>query len=125
MLARRQFLRMNQQQASAVMRAIAVRGYATPAGPPPTNFRTSRQVMWPGEKDSTLDKLGKYFLLTEMARGMYVLLEQFFRPPYVFFRGVWISRGAIGSRMDGLLTFGPDTPSTTPSKRFASACPPR
>jgi len=27
--------------------------------------------------------MGKFFLMTEMARGMYVLLEQFFRPPYV------------------------------------------
>jgi hypothetical protein len=30
-----------------------------------------------------MDRVGKYFLLTEMARGMYVVLEQFFRPPYV------------------------------------------
>ena len=59
------------------------RGYATPKGPPPANFRTSQRVEWVWEKDSTLDRLGKYFLMTEMARGMYVLLEQFFRPPYV------------------------------------------
>ena len=30
-----------------------------------------------------MDKAGKYFLLGEMARGMYVVLEQFFRPPLV------------------------------------------
>jgi hypothetical protein len=30
-----------------------------------------------------MDRVGKYFLLTEMARGMYVVLEQFFRPPCV------------------------------------------
>ena len=60
------------------------RGYATPKGPPPQNFRTSRPVEWHWDKDSMLDRLGKYFLMTEMARGMYVLLEQFFRPPYVF-----------------------------------------
>lgn len=59
------------------------RGYATPNGPPPVHFRTSRHVEWPWDKDSTLDRLGKYFLMTEMARGMYLLLEQFFRPPYV------------------------------------------
>jgi len=29
------------------------------------------------------DQAGNYFLLTEMMRGMYVVLEQFFRPPYV------------------------------------------
>lgn len=85
MLARRQLLAARPVMRAAVAMHNA-RGYATPSGPPPTNFRTSRQVMWPGDKDSTLDKLGKYFLLTEMARGMYVLLEQFFRPPYVFSR---------------------------------------
>jgi NADH dehydrogenase (ubiquinone) Fe-S protein 8 len=60
-----------------------MRGYATPSGPPPKNFRISREVEWPWDKEKTLDRLGKYFLLTEMARGMYVLMEQFFRPPYV------------------------------------------
>jgi NADH dehydrogenase (ubiquinone) Fe-S protein 8 len=61
------------------------RGYATPKGPPPANFRTSRPVEWHWEKDTTLDRLGKYFLMTEMARGMYVLLEQYFRPPYTIY----------------------------------------
>jgi NADH dehydrogenase (ubiquinone) Fe-S protein 8 len=32
-------------------------------------------------EDSALDKAGKYFLLTEIVRGMYVVLEQYFRPP--------------------------------------------
>jgi len=36
---------------------------------------------WDQSKESTLDKAGKYFLLTEMARGMYVVLENYFRPP--------------------------------------------
>jgi NADH dehydrogenase (ubiquinone) Fe-S protein 8 len=61
-------------------KAVSQRGYATPMGPPPQGFRTSKPVEWAGDKDSTLDRLGKYFLMTEMARGMYVLLEQFFRP---------------------------------------------
>jgi NADH dehydrogenase (ubiquinone) Fe-S protein 8 len=30
-----------------------------------------------------MDKASNYFLLTEIFRGMYVVLEQFFRPPYV------------------------------------------
>lgn len=57
------------------------RGYATPKGHLPENFRQSKRIEWHWDKDSTLDSLGKYFLMTEMARGMYVLLEQFFRPP--------------------------------------------
>jgi NADH dehydrogenase (ubiquinone) Fe-S protein 8 len=30
-----------------------------------------------------MDKTSNYFLYTEMLRGMYVVMEQFFRPPYV------------------------------------------
>ena len=30
-----------------------------------------------------MDKASNYFLLTEMMRGMYIVMEQFFRPPYV------------------------------------------
>lgn len=66
-------------------RIIAARGYATPAGPPPSGFRQQPYKRWDQEEESTLDKLGKYFLLTEMARGMYVLMEQFFRPPYTIY----------------------------------------
>jgi NADH dehydrogenase (ubiquinone) Fe-S protein 8 len=60
---------------------VARRGYATPAGPPPKNFRLRPPTTWDQEKESTFDKVGKYFLLTEMMRGMYLLMEQFFRPP--------------------------------------------
>jgi NADH dehydrogenase (ubiquinone) Fe-S protein 8 len=74
MLASPTFYQQQQQQ----------RGYATPKGAPPQNFRMSKKTEWVWEKDSLLDRLGKYFLMTEMARGMYVLLEQFFRPPYVY-----------------------------------------
>lgn len=89
MLARRQLVGApNASLAVAANRLWAAahqqqRGYATPMGPPPKNFRTSRQTEWPWDKETTLDRMGKYFLLTEMARGMYVLMEQFFRPPYV------------------------------------------
>ncbi|KAM3070089.1 ndufs8, ubiquinone oxidoreductase 23 kd subunit [Clarireedia jacksonii] len=54
---------------------------ATPTGPPPAGFRLPKPVRWDQQKDSTMDKAGKYFLMTEMVRGMYVVLEQFFRPP--------------------------------------------
>jgi NADH dehydrogenase (ubiquinone) Fe-S protein 8 len=59
------------------------RSYATPSGPPPKGFRLPPPRRWDEKKESTIDALGKYFLLTEIARGMYVVLEQFFRPPYV------------------------------------------
>lgn len=51
---------------------------ATTEGAPPTNFRLSK----PSAPESVWDRAGNYFLLTEMLRGMYVVLEQFFRPPY-------------------------------------------
>lgn len=54
---------------------------ATPSGPPPKGFRLGRVERWDEGKESSLDKAGKYFLLAEMMRGMYVVLEQFFRPP--------------------------------------------
>jgi NADH dehydrogenase (ubiquinone) Fe-S protein 8 len=59
------------------------RRLATPSGPPPKGFRLPRVRRWDESKESAFDKAGNYFLLTEMLRGMYVLLEQFFRSPYV------------------------------------------
>ena len=55
---------------------------ATPSGPPPPGFRLPRMPRWNEKKESALDQAGRYFLMTEMMRGMYVVLEQFFRPPY-------------------------------------------
>ena len=54
---------------------------ATPAGVSPTQLRVNRPPRWDEEEESTLDKASKYFLMTEIFRGMYVVLEQFFRPP--------------------------------------------
>jgi hypothetical protein len=59
---------------------------ATPSGPPPAGFRMPVPKRWDEGKESSLDKAGKYFLMTEIFRGMWVVLEQFFRPPYVHFR---------------------------------------
>lgn len=87
MLARRQ-LTTSSSLVAARLFVAQQRGYATPQGPPPANFRTSRQVKWTWDNESTLDRVGKFFLMTEMARGMYVLLEQFFRPPYVYSIGI-------------------------------------
>jgi NADH dehydrogenase (ubiquinone) Fe-S protein 8 len=77
--------RASPAMASRIIAAAAVRGYATPAGPPPKGFRQLPYKRWDEDSESSLDKLGKYFLLTELFRGMYVLLEQFFRPPYTIY----------------------------------------
>jgi hypothetical protein len=66
--------------------ALARRTYATPAGQPPSrHFRPPPETTWENDKSSLLDRAGKYFLMTEIARGMYILLEQFFRPPYTIY----------------------------------------
>lgn len=92
------------QPMMAVMQAV--RNYATPHGPPPKNFRLKPAPTWEQEKEGTFDKIGKYFLLAEMARGMYVLLEQFFRPPYTIIIPSRRDPSALGSavnmRSDGI-----------------------
>ena len=60
--------------------STTIRRAATPAGPPPPGFRLPKPKRW-DEGEGALDRAGKYFLLLEMFRGMYVSLEQFFRPP--------------------------------------------
>lgn len=78
---------------------IAKRGYATPLGPPPKGFRPPPLKKWDEEEEGTFNKAGKYFLLAEMARGMYVLLEQFFRPPYTIYYP--FEKGPISPRFRG------------------------
>jgi len=67
--------------ANAAFFSSTARRLATTEGPPPQNFRLPRQQRWNEGTESTMDRAGNYFLLTEMLRGMYVVLEQFFRPP--------------------------------------------
>ena len=56
---------------------------ALPHGPPPDGYRMPKPTRWNTDSEYALDKAGRYFLLTEMLRGMWVVLEQFFRPPFV------------------------------------------
>ncbi|KAA6408887.1 MAG: NADH-ubiquinone oxidoreductase 23 [Lasallia pustulata] len=72
---------------------------ATPAGPPPQGFRLPRKERWDESKQSALDKAGTFFLMTEMMRGMYVVLEQFFRPPYTIYYP--FEKGPISPRFRG------------------------
>jgi NADH dehydrogenase (ubiquinone) Fe-S protein 8 len=56
---------------------------ATPRGPPPPGFRLPPPTKWDQKGKSAMDHAGDYFLLTDLIRGMWVVLEQFFRPPFV------------------------------------------
>ncbi|RAQ65682.1 hypothetical protein AFCA_002738 [Aspergillus flavus] len=72
---------------------------ATPAGPPPSGFRLAPPKKWDETTESSLDKASKYFLMSEIFRGMYVVLEQFFRPPYTIFYP--FEKGPISPRFRG------------------------
>jgi len=54
---------------------------ALPLGPPPVGYRMAKPARWHNDGETALDKAGHYFLMTEMLRGMWVVLEQFFRAP--------------------------------------------
>ncbi|KAK5102019.1 ndufs8, ubiquinone oxidoreductase 23 kd subunit [Lithohypha guttulata] len=71
---------------------------ALPAGPPPANYRLPKPKRF-DEGESSLNKASKYFLLMEMFRGMYVVLEQFFRPPYTIYYP--FEKGPISPRFRG------------------------
>lgn len=68
-------------------------------GAPPTGYRLPKPKRWNEDTEGTFDKIGNYFLLTEMMRGMYVVLEQFFRPPYTIFYP--FEKGPISPRFRG------------------------
>jgi len=72
---------------------------ATPSGPPPPGFRLPSPKRWDQSGESSLDKASKYFLMTELFRGMYVVLEQFFRPPYTIYYP--FEKGPISPRFRG------------------------
>nr|AEH41496.1 NADH-quinone oxidoreductase 23 kDa subunit [Endocarpon pusillum] len=71
---------------------------ATPYGKLPKGFRLPRPKRF-DEGESALDKASNYFLLTEMFRGMYVVMEQFFRPPYTIYYP--FEKGPISPRFRG------------------------
>lgn len=67
--------------ASASLFSTSSARLASGGGAPPQGYRMPAPARWDQNKESLGDRLGNYFLLTEMMRGMYVVLEQFFRPP--------------------------------------------
>lgn len=61
-------------------------------------FRVGGPKHWE-DGDTTLDIAGKHFLMLEMLRGMYVVLEQFFRPPFTIMYP--FEKGPISPRFRG------------------------
>ena len=80
---------LRQAERSILLRATSTAQFHTssprkalPSGPPPAGYRLPKPKRF-DEGENVIDKASNYFLLTEMMRGMYIVLEQFFRPPYV------------------------------------------
>lgn len=115
----------------ATLTALPIAGFstssmrsATPYGPPQPNFRPQPAKQW-DEGESSIDKATKYFLMSEIFRGMYVVLEQFFRPPYVYLPCHSLFACVCHFIEQLLMRFqfscdNVDTQSTTPSKRALS-----
>ncbi|KAL4949970.1 23 kDa subunit of NADH-quinone oxidoreductase [Aspergillus filifer] len=72
---------------------------ALPHGPPQPGFRLPPPQRWDQGTEGSLSKASKYFLMAEIFRGMYVVLEQFFRPPYTIFYP--FEKGPISPRFRG------------------------
>ncbi|PNS20715.1 NADH-ubiquinone oxidoreductase subunit, mitochondrial [Sphaceloma murrayae] len=72
---------------------------AIPEGPPPQGFRLPRPKRWNEKEESIMDRAGSFFLLPEMFRGMWVVLEQYFRPPYTIYYP--FEKGPISPRFRG------------------------
>ncbi|KAF2760003.1 NADH-quinone oxidoreductase subunit I [Pseudovirgaria hyperparasitica] len=87
-----------QQRLLAAFFTTSAARNASGSGRPPSGFRIPAPKQW-DEGESSLDKAGKYFLLTEMFRGMWVVLEQFFRAPYTIFYP--FEKGPISPRFRG------------------------
>ncbi|KAI9724262.1 MAG: hypothetical protein M1828_003686 [Chrysothrix sp. TS-e1954] len=79
--------------------STGARRAALPAGPPPQGYRMPKPARWNDGGSSAMDKAGKYFLLLEMFRGMWVVLEQYFRPPYTIYYP--FEKGPISPRFRG------------------------
>lgn len=76
-------------------KATAGSAYATrPAG-----FRVPPPRTWEQSKESALDKATKWFLMAEMFRGMYIVLEMYFKTPYTIYYP--FEKGAISPRFRG------------------------
>lgn len=66
---------------------------------PPQGFRLHRPPTWEESHETALDKATKFFLLAEMFRGMYIVLEQFFRSPYTIYYP--FEKGPVSPRFRG------------------------
>ncbi|CEP23979.1 NUO1 [Cyberlindnera jadinii] len=65
----------------------------------PQGFRIPAPKTWEESSESAIDKAMKFFLLSEMLRGMYIVLEMYFRAPYTIYYP--FEKGPISPRFRG------------------------
>ncbi|CAG8625771.1 5814_t:CDS:2, partial [Cetraspora pellucida] len=70
-------------QVSRNFSGTKIKNYDLP--PTPTHSTSKVQLSKKIKPPTYLDKTAQLFFFTEMLRGMWVVLEQFFRPPYTIF----------------------------------------
>ncbi|KAG0270120.1 NADH dehydrogenase Fe-S protein subunit 8 ndufs8 [Actinomortierella ambigua] len=82
---------------STVARAQSFNDYRPNRESFPEDDRSTRYI--PGRGPTTLDMTSQSLLLTELVRGMWVILESFFRPPYTIMYP--FEKGALSPRFRG------------------------
>ncbi|ODV83073.1 hypothetical protein CANARDRAFT_209453 [[Candida] arabinofermentans NRRL YB-2248] len=65
----------------------------------PQGFRLPRPATWEESKEGAISKATKWYLLSEMFRGMQIVLEMYFRAPYTIYYP--FEKGAISPRFRG------------------------
>ncbi|KGQ97888.1 NADH-quinone oxidoreductase subunit I [Candida albicans SC5314] len=66
---------------------------------PAKGFRLSQPKTWEESNESALSKATKFLFLSEIARGMYICLEMYFRAPYTIYYP--FEKGPISPRFRG------------------------
>ncbi|KAI8596517.1 NADH dehydrogenase Fe-S protein 8 [Dissophora ornata] len=84
---------------SSVSQAKNVNDYRAKREKFPEDDVSTRFIEGQGRSPSILDKASQSLLLTELVRGMWVVLESFFRPPYTLMYP--FEKGALGPRFRG------------------------
>ncbi|KAK9381887.1 uncharacterized protein V2V93DRAFT_368152 [Kockiozyma suomiensis] len=89
---------------SSTTSSIRMLSFSSPrtAKPAPTayppEYRLKPAEKW-NEGESALDRAGRFFLMAELFRGMYVVLEQYYRAPYTIYYP--FEKGPISPRFRG------------------------
>lgn len=65
----------------------------------PQGFRVPKPKTWEESGESALSKATKFFFLSEIARGMYICMEMYFRSPYTIYYP--FEKGPISPRFRG------------------------